>query len=151
MAERTQKHKQAPGRTNEVVETEAPPVSETGEKLKAEQRVPEGTLEKERERVRLDPVSGETILPESGQKAQEASLEAIRRSTAGGLEPEEGGVSRADRVEERMRAQEESGNPTMLGVGRTIPEEPVILVRAADVPEEGYVSTDPGKRGGQTE
>ena len=36
MAERTQKHKQPPGRTNEVVETEAPAVSETGEKLKAE-------------------------------------------------------------------------------------------------------------------
>jgi prokaryotic ubiquitin-like protein Pup len=36
MAERTQKHKQAPGRTEEVVETEAPAVSETGEKLKAE-------------------------------------------------------------------------------------------------------------------
>ncbi|HEX4983311.1 MAG TPA: ubiquitin-like protein Pup [Ilumatobacteraceae bacterium] len=36
MAERTQKHKQSPGRTNEVVETEAPAVSETGEKLKAE-------------------------------------------------------------------------------------------------------------------
>lgn len=36
MAERTQKHKQAPGRTDEVVETEAPAVSETGEKLKAE-------------------------------------------------------------------------------------------------------------------
>ena len=36
MAERTQKHKQAPGRTSEVVETDAPAVSETGEKLKAE-------------------------------------------------------------------------------------------------------------------
>ena len=36
MAERTQKQKQAPGRTDEVVEAEAPAVSETGEKLKAE-------------------------------------------------------------------------------------------------------------------
>ena len=36
MAERTQKQKQAPGRTEEVVETEAPAASETGEKLKAE-------------------------------------------------------------------------------------------------------------------
>ena len=35
MAERTQKQKQAPGRTEEIVE-EAPAVSETGEKLKAE-------------------------------------------------------------------------------------------------------------------
>jgi ubiquitin-like protein Pup len=36
MAERTQKHKQVPERTEEVVETDAPAVSETGEKLKAE-------------------------------------------------------------------------------------------------------------------
>ena len=36
MAERTQKQKQAPGRTEEVVEEVAPAVSESGEKLKAE-------------------------------------------------------------------------------------------------------------------
>ena len=35
MAERTQKHKQAPARTDEVV-TEAPPTAAQGEKLKAE-------------------------------------------------------------------------------------------------------------------
>ena len=122
-----------------------PGPDDLGEKLKAEQRVPEGSLEKERERVRLDPVTGETILPASGQRAQEASLEAIRRSGAGGLEPEEGGVSQADKVDLRMQEQD----PAMLGVGRTIAEEPVMLVRAADVPE-GWSSTDPGKRWGQT-
>jgi ubiquitin-like protein Pup len=35
MAERTQKQKPAPSRTDEVVET-APPVTESGDKLKAE-------------------------------------------------------------------------------------------------------------------
>mgnify|MGYP001812711211 FL=1 len=36
MAERTQKHKQTPERTDEVVEDAAPATSESGEKLKAE-------------------------------------------------------------------------------------------------------------------
>jgi len=36
MAERTHKHKQAPERTDEVVEEAAPATSESGEKLKAE-------------------------------------------------------------------------------------------------------------------
>ena len=36
MAERTQKHKQTPGRSDEVVESAAPTTSESGEKLKAE-------------------------------------------------------------------------------------------------------------------
>jgi len=36
MAERTQKHKQTPERTDEVVEAAAPTTSESGEKLKAE-------------------------------------------------------------------------------------------------------------------
>jgi len=36
MAERTQKHKQSPERTDEVVEHAAPASSESGEKLKAE-------------------------------------------------------------------------------------------------------------------
>lgn len=36
MAERTQKHKQAPTRGDEVVDEAAPTTSESGEKLKAE-------------------------------------------------------------------------------------------------------------------
>lgn len=36
MAERTQKQKQTPARTDEVVDDAAPAVSESGEKLKAE-------------------------------------------------------------------------------------------------------------------
>jgi len=36
MAERTQKPKQTPGRTDEIVEDAAPVTSESGEKLKAE-------------------------------------------------------------------------------------------------------------------
>ncbi len=36
MAERTQKHKQSPERTDEVVEESGPATNESGEKLKAE-------------------------------------------------------------------------------------------------------------------
>lgn len=112
--------------------------SPTGEEIKEQQAAPEGSPEKEEERTRLDPETGETLLPESAAKAQEASLQSYQRA-AGSPIPrgEEGGISRADVVEQRQVEQREGGNPAMLGVGRNIREEQVELVRAADLPGEG--------------
>jgi hypothetical protein len=123
-----------------------PGPEDAGEVLKRQQAVPDGLTpeqdeEKLRERTRLDPDTGETLLPESVEERHEQSLEAFRRARSGADATEEG-FSRAEETERLLREQWQ-GNEAMLGVGRNIEEEPVTLVRAADLPGEGV---DPAKK-----
>ena len=119
-----------------------------GEEMKRRQSKPDGLNpevdeEKARERTRLDPDTGETLLPESVAEHQEQSLEAFRRARGGAdLAKGDEGFSRAEETKRVLREQWQ-GNEAMLGVGRNVEEEPVILTRAADLPGEGV---DPGKR-----
>lgn len=124
-----------------------PGPEDIGEKTKALQREPEGSEAKERERTRTDPETGETLLPESVAEQQRQSLERFGKARSGAVEPaDEEGLSRAEETGEGLEAQWRD-NPAMLGVGRNVPEEPVTLVRAADLPGEGV---DPARKyGGQ--
>jgi len=126
-----------------------PGPEDAGEELKRKQAVPDGLNpeldeEKARERTRLDPDTGETLLPESVEERHEEQFEAFRRARSGGMKLREGdeGFSRAEETE-RLLTEQWRDNPAMLGVGRTVEEEPVILVRAADAPAE---AVDPAKK-----
>lgn len=118
--------------------------SPTGEEMKENQAYPEGSPEKEAERTRVDPATGETLLPESAASAQQASLQSYQQAVGGPGPLEEGAVSRADLVLQRQAEQQASGNPAMLGVGRNIQQEQVELVRAVDL--GGQEGVDLGKK-----
>jgi hypothetical protein len=123
-----------------------PGPEDAGEQLKKLQAKPDGLnpdtdAEKERERTRLDPDTGETLLPESGEERHEQSNDAWRRARGAGA-PEVEGFSREEETE-RLVAEQWRDNPAMLGVGRNIEEEPVILTRAIDAPPG---SVDPALR-----
>jgi hypothetical protein len=117
-----------------------PGPEDAGEKLKALQREPEGSDAKESERTRVDTSTGETLLPESVVEHQRQSNTAWERARSGGNV--ERGVSRAEDTGEQLE-EAWRGNEAMLGVGRNVAEEPVALVRAADLPGEGV---DPARR-----
>ena len=122
-----------------------PGPEDEGEELKRKQSKPDGLNpeideEKARERTRLDPETGETLLPESIEEHQQQSLDAFRRARGGA--PEVEGFSREEEVERQVEEQWRD-NPAMLGVGRNIEEEPVAVVRAIDAPQGGV---DLGKR-----
>jgi hypothetical protein len=126
-----------------------PGPDDLGEEMKRQQSKPDGLNpeideEKSRERTRLDPDTGETLLPESIEQRHEEQFEAFRRARSEGVKLREGdeGFSRAEETERLLREQWQ-GNEAMLGVGRTVEEEPVILVRAADAPAE---AVDPAKK-----
>jgi len=117
-----------------------PGPEDLGEEMKRKQSKPDGLNpeideEKASERTRLDPDTGETLLPESVEQRHEEQFEAFRRARSGGMKLRESdeGFSRAEETE-RLLAEQWRDNPAMLGVGRTVEEEPVILVRAADAP-----------------
>jgi hypothetical protein len=125
-----------------------PGPEDAGEELKRKQAVPDGLNpqadeEKLRERTRLDPETGETLLPESVEERHEQSNERWRQARGGADMPEgDEGFSRSEETKQVL-AEQWRDNPAMLGVGRNVQEEPVILVRAADLPGEGV---DPAKR-----
>lgn len=116
-----------------------PGPEDLGEEMKRQQAVPDGLNpesdeEKLRERTRQDPETGETLLPESGERRHEESLDAWRR-TAGGSPPPnlDQAFSREEETKAALEAQW-GDNPSMRGVGRNLEEEPVLLVRAVDAP-----------------
>jgi hypothetical protein len=121
-----------------------PGPEDEGEEMKRRQSVPDGLNpekdeEKLQERTRLDPDTGETLLPESVAAHQEQSLEAFRRARGEAIELREGeGFERSEETE-RLLTEQWRDNPAMLGVGRNIEEEPVLLVRAADAGPSGGV------------
>lgn len=123
-----------------------PGPEDLGEELKRQQSKPDGLNpeldeEKARERTRLDPDTGETLLPESGEQRHEQSNERWRQARSD-ERPDVAGFSREEETE-HLVAEQWRDNPAMLGVGRNVEEEPVILVRAADAPPG---SVDPAKR-----
>ena len=130
-----------------------PGPDDLGEQMKRQQSKPDGLNpevdeEKARERTRLDPDTGETLLPESIEQRHEEQFEAFRRARSEGAKLREGdeGFSRAEDTERLLREQWQ-GNEAMLGVGRTVEEEPVILVRAIDATDNPqYSAVDPAKK-----
>jgi hypothetical protein len=125
-----------------------PGPEDAGEELKKKQAVPDGLNpqadeEKNRERTRVDPESGLTLLPESVEERHQQSLDTFRRARSAGLEPGAGENQGRAAETEAALAEQWRDNPAMLGVGRNVSEEPVILARATDLPGEGV---DLGKR-----
>jgi hypothetical protein len=117
-----------------------PGPEDLGEQMKRQQSKPDGLnpdvdAEKERERVRTDPETGETLMPESGEQRHQESNDAWRRAAGGGPPPNmELAFSREEETKAALEAQW-GDNREMRGVGRNLEEEPVALVRAVDNPQ----------------
>ncbi|MDF2972876.1 MAG: hypothetical protein K0R61_3326, partial [Microvirga sp.] len=129
----------AGGARNEAERGPQPePGPDEGEKYKAIQALKEGSEEKEQERTRVDPETGETLVPNSAHEQQKLALERQSSARSGGSGS---GFSRAAETAELI--EDERGGDPMLHVARNVAEEQVELVRAADLPGEGV---DPAKK-----